>query len=410
LQVRARILKELALLVEVSFAGRQAAEELSDAFNSDQVDAVDADLVKDLLLLSRAALSEGEFIDLAKAAANHQGLDIYDIEPALAALTNCGAVTAVGAILEARKSSLQRQLQTDGSAFHDLIHLYRVQAHLGDRSEVAKELNDICSSSQLSISNRAFACRILSQIGRTADARARLRRLLTRATTCAELLAIGRAAIDIHDWSLARRTFLDLATSVSTTLSERVECAGGLARVGLKEIAARLLSSVDLIASDLVWQGGVGSLAACGQAERAIAVCRDYVARADVCALDKMEAIGKLGDAVSKEIAREIIVSLAKKSDCDVSASARGAELLHTLGFEAEARSILFKIATLPIPDAGDALWITDTLLLCHLPFTAERILKSLVTMSLDSEERQRYVELQSEARFAQLGSASRAN
>jgi hypothetical protein len=231
LHVRARILKELALLDEGSLAGRQAAEELSGAVKSDQVDAVDADLVKDLLLLSRAALSAGEFIDLAKATADHQGLDIHDIEPALMALTSCGAVTAVGAILDARRSYLQRQLQTDGSAFYDLIHLYHLQAHLGERSEAAKALNDICSGSQFSISNRAFACRILSKIGRTADARARLRRLLTRATTCAEQLAIGCAAIDIHDWSLARRTFLDSARSVSATPSERVECAQGLARV-----------------------------------------------------------------------------------------------------------------------------------------------------------------------------------
>jgi hypothetical protein len=179
------------------------------------------------------------------------------------------------------------------------------------------------------------------------------------------------------------------------------------ASVGLKEIAARLLSSVDLIESDLVWQGGVEALAASGQAERVIAVCRDYVARAEVCAIDKMEALGKLGDAVSKEIARDLIMGFAKKSDCDVSASGRGAELLFTLGFEAEARSILFKICTSPILDSGDALWIADALLLCHLPFTAERILKSLVPESLDSEERQRYIELQSEARFAQLGSTS---
>ena len=188
--------------------------------------------------------------------------------------------------------------------------------------------------------------------------------------------------------------------------AERVECAKGLARVGLKEFAARLVSSVDLIACDLVWQG-IESLAACGQAERAIAVCCNYVSRADIDALDKMEALGKLGDAVSKEIARGLIVGVAESTECDVSASARGAELLHTLGFKTEARSILFKIVASPILDGSDALWIADTLLLCHLPFTAQRVLGSLDRDSLDIEERQRHMKLQSEARFAQIGSAN---
>jgi hypothetical protein len=227
--------------------------------------------------------------------------------------------------------------------------------------------------------------------------------------SCAEQLAIGRAAIDVHDWSLARRTFLAIAKSALATPRERVECAGELAKVGLKESARNLLSSVDLIASDLVWQGGVEVLAACGQAEHAITICRDFCGRTEVCALDKMEALGKLGDAVSKEVARDLIVRLLSEVDCEVSACARGAELLHSLGFEAEARSILFRLATQPMPH-DDALWVADALLLCDLPFSAETVLASIDPKQLDDDERQRQMELQSTVRLAQLGRESEAS
>jgi hypothetical protein len=193
------------------------------------------------------------------------------------------------------------------SALYELLQLYRLQAQLGERDSAAKSLNDICSNPQLNISKRAFAWRTLSQIGRTVDARTRLRRLSTRASTCAEQLAIGDAAIDIHDWSLARRMFVAVAKFPSTTPPERTSCASG-AKVGLKERARSVLSSVDLIAADLVWHQGIEVLAACGQADRAIAICRDYIGGAEVYALDKMEALGKLGEVVSKEAARVSLV------------------------------------------------------------------------------------------------------
>jgi hypothetical protein len=195
-----------------------------------------------------------------------------------------------------------------------------------------------------------------------------------------------------------------IARSASTTPRERVNCARGLARVGLKESARNLLSSIDLIAEDLVWQDGIEILAECGQAERAIAICRDYVERAEVDALYKMEALGKLGDKVSKEVARHLIVRLASEGDCDVGACARGAELLQSMGFEAEARSILFRLATQSIPDVQDVLWIADACLLCDLPYTAERVLASIKPELLDSEERQRFTQIQSGVRIACLG------
>ncbi|WP_323990646.1 hypothetical protein [Nguyenibacter sp. L1] len=408
LHIRVRIWKELVLLVEGPLAGREAATALSEALNSGQVNDLELELLEDLLLLSKAVLPTEEFIDLAKAVASQKGLSAYDITSVARTLVEYGAITIVRAIVGARKISLQKRLRTDDAALYELAHLHRLQAELGERDDAAKTLNDICSNTQLGISQRAFVCRILSELGRTGDARARLLRLSTRATTCADQLAIGRVAIDIHDWSLARRIFLAVAKSALAIPRERVNCVKGLAKVGLKENARGLLSSVDLIAQDLVWPDGIEALAACGQANRAIAICREYIERAEICTLDKMEALGSLGDTVSKEVARKLIVLLVSERGCDASACARGAELLHTFGFEAEARSILFTLATQPIPDVYDALWIADACLLCDLPFAADGILQSINSEVLDSELRQRYVELRSQVRIAHLGNESK--
>jgi plasmid stability protein len=146
LHVRVRIWKELALLLKGPFAGREAAKVLSDILNSGQVEALESDLLEDLLLLSRAALPTDEFIALTKAAANHQDLNAYDIGSAARALAECGAAAVASTNVEARKASLQKQLQTDDSALYELTHLSRLQAHLGERDSAAETLNDICST------------------------------------------------------------------------------------------------------------------------------------------------------------------------------------------------------------------------------------------------------------------------
>ena len=401
--IRVRIWKELGLLVEGPFAGRQAASALSEALSSGQVKELESELLKDLLLLSKASLPVADFINLMKEVVNHQGFSTYDIEPIARTLIEYGATKFTITVLDTRKISLQKQIKNDRLAINELLYLHKLQEQIVGQDEAARTLKEICSSTQLDISQRAFACRTLSQFGRTGDARARLRRLSTRATTCTDLLAIGRAAIDIHDWSLARRTFLAMAKSASNTPRERIDCAKGLASVGLKENARILLSSIDLIAENLVWPDGIEALAACGQAKRAITICRNYIERAGTSALDKMEALGSLGDAVSKEAARDLIIRLASEDNCDVSACARGAELLHNIGFGAEARSILFRLASRPTPDVYDALCIADALLLCDLPFAAEEFLASIPPELLDSEERQRFMELQSQAKLAHL-------
>lgn len=403
LHIRVQIWKELVLLVEWPFAGREAARALSEAVKSGAVECLKSELLEDLLRLSKAALSIDELVELAKEVVNHRGLSAYNFEPAARTLIEYGATAVVRTILEARKISAQNHFQTDDIAFYELIHLHRLQAQLIKRDAAAKAMNDICSNSKLGVSQRAFACRILSRIGRTGDARVRLRRLLTKATSWAEQLSIGRTAVDIHDWSLARQTFLALAKSPSMTPTERINCASGLAKVGFKKSAINILSSIDLIANDIVWQGGIEVLIACGQAERAIAICREYIERAEICALDKMEALGKLGDGASKRIARNLLVRLASESDCDVSACARGAELLHSMGFKAEAHSILFRLSDQPIPDIHDALWVADALIVCALPLTAQKVLDSINSKSLDGNEERHFREIKFHARYSFL-------
>lgn len=403
LRVKVRVLKELRLLGDTTFAGRQAASALLGALQSERADVVDADLVKELLLLSRLALTEQEFVDLAEAVAADGRLDIHDIEPALVALSTSGAMTAALAILEARKTSLKREIHADGVAIYHIIYVCRLLADMGERTEAAQVLGDICSNAKVGVPDRAFACQSLSLIGRTADARARLHRLSTKALTPAEQLAIGRTAIAIRHWSLARRTLVALAKSTLMEPSELVECAKGLAKIGLKEIAGKLLSSLDLVAGDLLWKDGIEALAECGLAERAVGMSRDYVVREEIDPLNKAEALGQLGKFVSKQIARDLIVNLAESHEGDLAISARSAELLHSLGFEEEARSILFKVTASSMPNSSDVLWVADALLFCNLPFTAERVLGNLARETFDAEENQRFSELQLDARLAQF-------
>lgn len=86
-----------------------------------------------------------------------------------------------------------------------------------------------------------------------------------------------------------------------------------------------------------------------------------------------------------------------------------GAELLQCMEFKAEARSILFRLATQSMSDVQEVLWIADACLLCDLPHTAGRILLSIRPELLDNEEQQRFVQIQSGVRIACLGSESKS-
>jgi hypothetical protein len=222
--------------------------------------------------------SAEQVVELATTAAKHQALSTYDIEPALRTLIECDAVSVASAIVRARQVALQRQLLSNEITIYELLFLCRLQARMGEQEDAAKTLRDIYSNPQLSISTRSYACRTLSEIGTTGDARICLRRLASGAATTTERLAIGTAAADVHDWSVARRTFLSLAKSTSMNAS----CATGLVNAGLKESARKLTSSIDLITNELVWQGGLELMVSCGQPERALEICRDYWDRIDV--------------------------------------------------------------------------------------------------------------------------------
>src|SRR5690606_10654706 len=116
LHIRVQIWKELVLLVEWPFAGREAARALSEAIKSGAVESLTSELLEDLLMLSKVDLPTNELIKLAKGVMNRQGLSAYDIEPAARILVEYGATTVVSTILEARKKSAENQFRTDDMA------------------------------------------------------------------------------------------------------------------------------------------------------------------------------------------------------------------------------------------------------------------------------------------------------
>jgi hypothetical protein len=199
----------------------------------------------------------------------------------------------------------------------------------------------------------------------------------------------------LRDWRLARSKFLSVARNKSAEAAVRIAAAGGLGRIGLRNAGNDIL--VELEPQD----GGcissvIPALISCGQEERAVEICRGYLVKADVDFLNRVEIAGDLGKKYRKDVARGLIKEALEREQLDLSDRARAAELLHELGYQSEASTILFDLQkeVLTNPDFDEVLWLLEAMMSCNLSTSARLIFGRIDMATVREDSLDRYEEM----------------
>lgn len=397
LHLRVQIWKELVKLVEGAFAGKEAAKALRQISRTKE-HRPDSELVAELLPLSKVALQEEEYRDLVAEVAVSEQLDAHAVAFAARELIEVGSEPlAIDLLRRQKMASIPNSANPHP---YDYLLLLRVEASLGRSQEAIKALNALCADAKLKIADRALACRILSQLGGTRDANRHLEKMANRTKSLKDRLAVANGASAQHNWALARRVLL-ASKAEPQSLSERCQFASALAAAGLKGKAVAILKELDSRTHEFLWEGGLDLLFECGEHRLAQTICRDYLESAELNVDDCIEALGKLGDAGDGTAARQLLVELVRGQCCEALDLADVATTLHRLGFEAEARSILFDLAGRKGLSANSILWIADAMLGCNLPSTAASTLASIDEVALDANEKDWLARTKEEIRLA---------
>jgi tetratricopeptide (TPR) repeat protein len=383
LHIHAQIWQELVKLAEGHFAGAEAAKALREVVRANEM-RLDADLATSLLSMSEIALNGEDFKMLVAEVAAYEKLEPYAFSVAARALTDIGLHGLALDLLSRRK--LASMPNSNNGRPYDHLLMLRVEASLGRADEAIESMKSLCSNPKGKIPDRALACQILSQFGRTREADHYLEKLASRAESLDDRLTIARSASALHNWGLARRILL-ASKALPQTPSELCQFAFALVAAGLKSQATEIAKALDTQAPTFRWDGGFDLLLECGQHRSAEAICRRYLGNSELNAEDGMEALGKLGDAGAQPLARRLLVTLIAQCG-EALDQTTGATTLHRLGFEAEARTIFFGLADQNGLSANSILWVCDAMLDCGLPSTAFSMLAQIDEKALDGDER----------------------
>lgn len=406
LHLRVRIWKELVQLVEVTFAGNEAAKALRELIQTKE-HRLDSQLVTDLLSLSKIGLQQGDYKNLVAEIAASERLDAYGFSAATRELIEVDLESLALDLTTRRKMALKSSVTRE--CIYERLAMVRAEASLGRLQEAIESLNALCVDPKLKITDRVLACRILSQLGRTGDANRHLGKLADRARSFGDRLAVANGASAQHDWALARRVLL-ASQDMPQSSSEQCQFASALAAAGLTGRAMTALKSVNTGTHEFLWEGGLDLLLEQNGPRRAAAICRTYLESGELDVADCIEAFGKLGDAGDKTTARQLLVRLVKGGSCLAPEQADVATALYRLGFEAEANSIFFDLAEQRNLSPNSILWIADAMLGCGLGSTAASMLASINEAMLDADERDEIGRIKEEIRLATCERKSRIN
>jgi hypothetical protein len=201
------ILKQLAKLTERSFVGHAAGEFLLDQLQAGNANRPDPDILADLLMIARGALSEEAVLNLALQTAQDPRCEAYDIGPALDVILEFSGPAEVQSILQRRVGLSIGQASSDPTAFYHLVHRHRLEASYGGRANAAKALFELSTRNGIPFGKKVYVCEVLAQMGCTSNARRRLRKLSGHAASTEDRLVVAKAAMRFHDWMLARQIF-----------------------------------------------------------------------------------------------------------------------------------------------------------------------------------------------------------
>jgi hypothetical protein len=233
-------------------------------------------------------------------------------------------------------------------------------------------------------------------IGRTVTAKECLDDIFTEIKKPEDVLTLADVAFRMHNWSLARTQFRAVALNKSAKPSSRIEAAGGLGKVGLREVGRGVLSELNLANEDISLS--LAALIFCGQEEEAVELCRSYSARSGADFLDRVEAVGTLGNLYRKDLARSILLKITEKEKGDLVGLSRAAEFLNEFGYPSDARTILFnlreEVMLSKTLDLDEGLWLIETMISCNLHHSAKSVLDRIDRTQLTENSLERYEEV----------------
>ena len=396
--VRLDVLSRLSTFNKVEFDGRKVAEDLNEMFRSKDKEAVDASMLTKALILAERYLDKEAYLDLARTLAESARIAPYEIRPILDVIAGMSGDTEIQRILSELLSRDSPTITKDFYAFYRTLQLQNLRAAFGEREGATADLIGLSRLRKLSINQRAHACRWLAHInGR--EAKKCLRNVLTEAKNSEEVVDLAEIAVGLHDWNWARLQFLSVAQDKSARLSARIDAAKGLGRVGFYEAGQRILSELDLKDVDVI-SSAIAALISCKREEKAFELCRDFLVRPDVDLLDRLEAVASMGRLYRKDLARSLLVEALEREKFELPERSRAAELLNELGYQSEARTILFdlqKEVTQSKLHFDEGLWLIDAMMSCGLYCSARFVFDRIDRRNLSDDSLDRYEEIRTE-------------
>jgi hypothetical protein len=193
------------------------------------------------------------------------------------------------------------------------------------------------------------------------------------------------------------QTLNDVWIQQDFRIGKGLEAAGGLGRVGLCEAGQRVLAELDLKDENVV-ASAIAALVSCKREEQAIKLCRDYLLRADVDFLDRVEVAASIGRLYRKDLARSLILETLGREKSGLPERSRAAEVLDELGYQSEARTILFslqkEVFKSSILDFEDGLWLADAMISCGLYSSAKLVFDRIDRENVIEDSLDRYEEI----------------
>jgi hypothetical protein len=394
--VRFHILSRLAALGEARVSGRVAADSLDEYLQSKDDVEIDNVTIEKGLRLAETGLPKDEYFDLARNLASSARVESSGIRLALEVIADIAGESEVHLLLNERLGRCVCRRADDFSAFYETLYIHFLRAKFGEKKEAASALVALSRARHLSRIQRAHVCSWLANIGQTMAAKECLDDIFTEIKKPEDVLTLADIAFRIHDWSLARTQFRAVALNRSMKPSSRIEAAGGLGKVGLREVGRGVLSELNLANEDISLS--LAALLFCEQEEEAVELCRNYSARSGVDFLDRVEAVGTLGNLYRKDLARSILLKITEKEKGDLVGLSRAAEFLNEFGYPSDARTILFNLREEALHsetlDLDEGLWLVETMISCNLHHSAKSVLDRIDKTQLTEDSLERYEEV----------------
>jgi hypothetical protein len=162
----------------------------------------------------------------------------------------------------------------------------------------------------------------------------------------------------------------------------------------LFEAGGSVLNELNLKDEEVILSA-ISALISCGQEDRAVGLCRDYLMRSETEFLDRVEAVACLGRLYRKDVARSLIMEILEKEKCDLSGRSRAAEILNEFEYKSDARTIIFDLQNEVMQssnlDCDEALWLIEAMTSCNLHSSAQLILGRIDRQKIMEESLDRY-------------------